>query len=100
MDPRTSPRAATLGVGDGYGAALPHLENHSQEGRPAIRSAAPDTRANGTRRPGSSPVGRHQSTAYPRPGVFPAPPGAPAAGAVSERMSMRQPVSLAASRAF
>lgn len=100
MQPGAAPRSAALGVEDHGRAVLPLPENHPQEGRPAIRPTAPDARSHRAPGPESSPVGPHQSTAYAGSGVSAAPAEAGAAPSVSDRMSMRQPVSLAASRAF
>jgi hypothetical protein len=101
--------------------------DHSQQDGPARTGPAPDARADrpldwtqrGRRLPGRL-TGHKESSASPAPNLpafagelcahAPAPPagretGAPAvaafsAGATSGRMSIRQPVSLAASRAF
>ncbi len=106
MQPGATPRTTAPGVGDDdRKAVLPLPEYHSQEDRPAIRHAAPDAGANGRRGPESSPVGSHQSNAYARSGESEASVEASAgrsepAGGVSGRMSIRQPVSFAASRAF
>jgi hypothetical protein len=100
VQPGAAPRTTALGVGENDGTAvLPLSENHSQEDRPAIRPAAPDARSHGTGGPESSPVGSHQSNAYAGSAASPPPVGG-WLGTVSGRMSMRHPVSLAASRAF
>ncbi len=100
VQPGATPRTTALGIGDDDGSAVfSHPENHSQEVRPAIRPTAPDARAHGPGGPESSPVGSHQSNAYAGSGASPAPVGG-WPGTVSGRMSMRHPVSLAASRAF
>ena len=100
MQPGATPRTTALGIGNDDGTAvLPTPENHSQEVRPAIRPTTPDARAHGPGGPESSPVGSHQSSAYAGSGASTASP-AGRAGSVSGRMSMRQPVSFAASLAF
>ena len=96
-----TPRSTALGVRhDDRDAVRAGPEDHSQECRPAIRPTTPDAGAHRVPGPESSPVGPHQSTAYGRWGASSVRSGAAAAPSVSGRMSIRQPVSLAASRAF
>lgn len=99
---------ARVGLGDGVAMLIRHRDD-AQQCRPAIQSTTPDARPQGTHRGGvgleSSPVERHQSSAcrvrvrhasgWPGTATPPL-----ASGAVSGRMSMRHPVSLAARRAF
>ena len=101
MQPCAASGPTVLGVRqDDKVAAHTGSEDHSQECRPAIRPTTPDAGAHRVAGPESSPVGPHQSTAYGRRGASWALVGACAVPSVSGRMSIRQPVSFAASRAF
>jgi hypothetical protein len=101
MQPGAAPRTTALGIGNDDGSAiLPPPEYHSQEDRPAIRPTTPDAGTHGPGGPGSDPVGSHQSNAYAGAGEPAAPGGVAPPVSVSGRMSIRQPVSFAASRAF
>ncbi len=101
VQPSAAPRTTALGVRQEDGGAVRSgPEDHSQECRPAIRPTTPDARSHRLGGPGSRPVGPHESTAYAGSGASPASTEAGRAPSVSERMSMRQPVSLAANRAF
>jgi hypothetical protein len=127
MHPRTPAAEPVVRVGHGERCVAGPHRDHSQEDGPARTSPAPDTRAD---RPLRGPVLRRRLpgrlTGHPQssapgglnlPGTAgahhvgsaahaPAPPalaraGVPASpGATSGLMSMRQPVSFAASRAF
>ena len=101
MQPCAAPVSTVLGIRqDDRDAVRARPEDHSQKCRPAIRPTTPDAGAHRVSGPESSPVGLHQSTAYGRRGASSALVGACAVPSVSGRMSIRQPVSFAASRAF
>lgn len=106
--PTTRQALARIGGGRGVTTVIRHRDD-AQQGRPAIPSTTPDAGPHGTHGGGvgleSSPVDLHQSSPYrPRTRHAPGWPGTAtpplASGALSGRMSMRQPVSLAARRAF
>jgi hypothetical protein len=101
MQPCAAPVSTVLGIGQDDGDAVrAGPEDHSQECRPAIRPTTPDAGAHRVAGPESSPVGPHQSTAYGRRGASSALVAACGVPSVSGRMSIRHPVSFAASRAF
>ena len=101
MQRGATPWSTVLGVRqDDKDVAHTGSEDHSQECRPAIRPTTPDAGSQRVAGPESSPVGPHQSTAYVRGDASSVLTGASCDPSVSGRMSMRQPVSLAASRAF